>query len=92
MNIEQENVYIILFVQSLQGNVRIWFRQLPTTSFRSWEELTTIFKNQWGVKKDSLYFLIKFEELKRNFGEIVSYFIKRFNKLYHKMPSNYKPL
>ena len=81
-----------LFVQSLEGNVRIWFRQLPTASIRNWEELTTIFKKKWGVKKDPLYFLIEFDELKRNFGEPVSDFIKRFNKLYHKMPTDCKPL
>jgi len=43
------------------------------------------------VKKDFLYFLIEFEELKRNFGEPVSDFIKTFNKLYHKMLPDYKP-
>ena len=71
--------------------MRIWFRQLPAASIRNWEELTTIFKNQWGVKKDPLYFLTEFEELKRNFGELVAYFIKRFNKLYHKMIVDCKP-
>ena len=91
MNIEQENVYMKLFVWSLKGNVRTWFRQLPVNSIRNWEELTNIFKNQRGVKKDALYFLTKFEELKRNFGEPVSNFIKRFNKLYHKMPHDCKP-
>jgi len=35
VNIQQENVYMRLFVQSLEGNVRIWFRQLPTTSIRN---------------------------------------------------------
>ena len=43
------------------------------------------------MKKESLYFLNEFEELKRNFGETVSDFIKRFNKLYHKMPPDCKP-
>jgi len=92
MNIEQEIVYMRLFVQSLEGNVRIWFRKLPTASIRNREEVTIIFKNQWGLKKDPLYFLAEFEELKRNFSEPVSDFIKRFNKLYHKMRANCKPL
>ena len=43
------------------------------------------------MKKDPLYFLKKFEELVRNFGELVSDFIKIFNKLYHKMPADCKP-
>lgn len=32
MNIEHEDVYTRLFVQSLEGNVRIWFRQLQANS------------------------------------------------------------
>ena len=43
------------------------------------------------MKKDPLYFLLEFEELKRNFSELVLNFIKRFNKLYHKMPVDCKP-
>lgn len=92
MNIEQENVYMRLFVQSIEVYVRTWFRQLLANSIRNWEYLTNIFKNQWGVKKDALYFLTEFEELKRNFGELVYDFNKRFNKLYHKMPLDCKPL
>lgn len=91
MNIEQENVCMRLFVQSLEGNVRSWFRQLPANSIRSQEELTNIFKNQWGVKKDAIYFLIELKEPKSNFGEQVSNFIKRFNKRYHKMPPDCNP-
>ena len=60
MNIEQENVYTRLFVQYLEGNVRTWFRQLPANYIRSWEELTNVLKNQWGMKKDALYFLTEF--------------------------------
>lgn len=43
MNIEQEDVYMRLFVQSLAGNVRIWFRQLRFDSIRTWNELLNIF-------------------------------------------------
>lgn len=92
MNIEHENVYMRLFVQSLEGNVRIWFRKLRPNSIRSWNELTTIFKNQWGVKKDPMYFITKNEELKRSPSEPVVDFIKIFNKIYHKMPPDFKPL
>ena len=81
-----------IFVQSLEGNVRIWFRQLRADSIRTWNELITIFKNQWGVNKDHIYFLTKFEELKRNPGEPVVEFMKIFNKLYHKMLVDCKPL
>ena len=35
MNIEHEDVYMWLFVQSLEGNVRICFRQLRENSIRT---------------------------------------------------------
>ena len=44
-----------------------------------------------GVKKYHVYFLTKFEELRRNHGEPIAKFIKRFNKLYHKMLVDCKP-
>ena len=53
--------------------------------------MTNIFKNQWGVKKDPVYFLTGFEKLKRNFGEPTIDFIKIFNKIYHKMSPDCKP-
>jgi len=66
-----------LFVQSIKGNIRIWFRQLRENSIPSWNRLTNIFKNQWGVKKDPIYFVTKFEELKINLGEPMDDFIKK---------------
>lgn len=88
---EEEDDYMRLFVQYFRRKVRISFRQLRAHSIRTWNEIITIFKNQWGVKKDHVYFLTEFEELKRNTGELVVEFIKRFNKLYHKMPVDRKP-
>lgn len=58
---------------------------------RTWNELITIFKNQCRVNKDHVHFLTEFEELKRNPSEPVAIFIKRFNKLYHKMRVDCKP-
>lgn len=57
MNIEYEYVYKRLFLQSLEGNLRIWFRQIQDNSIKSWVELTKIFRNQWGNKKDIVYYL-----------------------------------
>ena len=35
--------------------------------------------------------MTEFDDLKRNPGELVADFIKRFNKIYNKMPPNCKP-
>lgn len=60
MNIEHDDVHMCLFVQSLEGNAKIWFRQLSADLIRPWNELTTILKNKRGVKKDPFYYLTKF--------------------------------
>lgn len=38
-----------------------------------------------------MYYLTEFEYLKRNLSELAADFIKRFNKLYNKMPPDCKP-
>jgi len=57
MNIEHENVYTRLFAQLLEGNVWIWFRKILAHSINSWAEVVNISKNQWGIKKDVVYYI-----------------------------------
>lgn len=48
--------------------------------------------HKWGIKKDHVYYLNKFEDIKRNLNEPVSDFSKRFNKIYNKKYADCKPL
>lgn len=80
-----------LFVQLLEGNVRIRFRNLQANYIPSWEALTNIFINQWVIKKYLVHYLTEFEEKKRNTNELVLDFIKSFNEIYNKMPAYCKP-
>jgi len=50
------------------------------------------FHKTMEIKKDHVYYLTEFEYLKRNPKEIVIDFVKRFNKLYNKIPTDCKPL
>jgi len=43
-----------IFIQSLTGEVRAWFRALPANSIINLEELYTTFLNRWEKKKDPL--------------------------------------
>lgn len=49
--IEHEDVYMRLFVQSLDGDVRKWFRTLPPRYINSRKVLEYNFLQQWGEKK-----------------------------------------
>jgi hypothetical protein len=79
-----------VFIQSLFGEARKWFRGLAPGSITSIEALDEGFLRHWGDKRDFLYYITKFGSLKRK-GESVSDISKRFNKMYSKIPYEIKP-
>jgi hypothetical protein len=91
MNIENEHVWMRVFVQSLDGEVRKWFRGLTLGSIARIEALDDAFPRKWGDKNDFMYYITEFGSLKRKEGESVSDFSKRFNKMYNKIPAEIKP-
>jgi uncharacterized small protein (DUF1192 family) len=91
LNIENEDVWMRVFVQSLDGEVRKWFRGLAPGSIAGIEALDTVFLRQWGDRKDYIYYMTEFGSLKKIKGESVSDFSKRFNKMYNKIPAEVKP-
>ena len=91
-NYEHTYVWMRLFVQSLDGEVRKWFRELPPGSIDGIDALEETFMKQWGDTKDYLYYQTKFHALKRKKGEDVGDFSKRFNKMYSKIPAEIKPM
>jgi hypothetical protein len=91
LNIENEDVWMRVFVQSLDGEVRKWFRGLTPGSIAGIEALDNAFLRQWGDKKDFMYYMTEFGSLKKKDGESVSDFSKRFNKMYNKIPAEIKP-
>jgi hypothetical protein len=80
-----------VFVQSLDGDVRDWFKDLPPGSVDGIVALDDSFLRHWGNKKDLLYYITEFRALKREEGESLSDFSKRFNKMYKKIPAKVKP-
>jgi hypothetical protein len=91
LNIENEDVWMRVFVQSLDGDVRKWFRGLAPRSIAGIEALDNVFLRQWGDRKDYIYYMTEFGSLKKQEGESVSDFSKRFNKMYNKIPTEIKP-
>ena len=80
-----------VFVQSLFGEARKWFRGLAPGSIMDIEALDEALLRHWGDKKDFLYYITEFGSLKRKEGDSVSDFSKRFNKMYKKIPDEIKP-
>jgi uncharacterized small protein (DUF1192 family) len=91
LNIENEDVWMRVFIQSLDGEVRKWFRGLAPRSIVGIEALDNVFLRQWGDRKDFMYYMIEFKSLNKMDGESISDFSKRFNKMYNKIPTEIKP-
>ena len=91
INIEQEDVWTRLFVQSLDGQARKWFKELPVGLVASIEALDDIFLKHWGERRDHPYYITEFINLKRENGESVSNFSKRLNNMHSKIPTEIKP-
>jgi hypothetical protein len=90
-NVEHADVWMRLFVQSLNGEARKWFRSLPPNSIVDIVALDDAFLKHWGDKKDFLYYITEFGALKRKQGESIPDFTKRFNQMYGKIPDEIKP-
>ena len=80
-NIKAKDVWMRMFVQSLDGEVRRWFRELPTNSITLIEYLQDVFMRQWGDTKDHTYYITEFGALRRKKDETIADFSKRFNKM-----------
>jgi hypothetical protein len=91
LNIENEDVWMRVFFESLDGEVRKWFRGLAPGSIVGIEALDSAFLRQWGDRKDFMYYMTEFGSLKKMEGESVSDFSKKFNKMYNKIPAEIKP-
>lgn len=91
INIEAEVVWMRVFVQSLDGEMRKWFKTLPAASIADITALDEVFLKYWGDRKDYFRYITEFGNLQRKNGESVSDFTKRFNKMYEKIPEVVKP-
>jgi len=92
LNIENEDVWMRVFVQSLDGEVRKWFRGLTPGSIAGIEVLDDVFLRPWGDKKNFMYYIKEFGSLKRKEGESIYDFSKRFKKMYNKIHAEIKPI
>lgn len=90
-NIEHVDVWMRLFVQSLDGEVRKLFCGLTPDSITRIKELDEYFLKQWGDGRDYLYYIIEFRDLRRKSGESVLDFTKRFNKMNNKIHDEINP-
>jgi len=89
--VDADDVRMRIFVQSLTGDVRTWFRALPANNINDLQALYQTFFNRWEKKKDPLHILSEHEALKRGTQETVRDYYTRFNNVYNAIPQNFRP-
>lgn len=63
LDISEDDVWMRVFVQSLEGEARKWFKELTTRSIVDTEALDDAFLKHGKNKKDILYYHTKFGNL-----------------------------
>lgn len=91
LNVEHLDVVMRLFIQSLDGEARKWFKAIPNASITTWKELENSFTQKWGEKRNHEYLLTEFNAIRKKPEEDILEFIKRFNKQYNNLSSKIKP-
>lgn len=89
--IDDDSVRMRIFVQSLTGDVRTWFRSLNVNTITTPDELYQAFTSRWEKKKDPLHLLGEYDTIKRGPQETVLEYCARFNNVYNAIPHNLRP-
>ena len=69
--IDESDVRMRLFAQSLTGEVKTWFRNLGAGSIADLAAFHRAFLNKWEKKKNPLQILSEFDDVKRAPNESV---------------------
>ena len=83
---------MILFAQSLKGQVRDWYLALTARSIADMATFKTLFLRKWEEKKNYVQIVSQYNQLKRGNDESVKNFSARFNSVYNSLPTDCKPL
>jgi ribonuclease HI len=89
--VDEVDIQMRLFTQSLTGDAKKWFKELPAASMPDLVAFQRSFLDRWEVKKNPLQILSEYENIKINQGESVQDYCTRFNNLYNAIPTEIKP-
>jgi hypothetical protein len=89
--VDEANVQMRLFAQSLMGDVKKWYKGLCVASVLDLTAFQQSFLERWEVNKNPLQILSEYENIRRNQGETVQDYYTDFNNQYNAIPTNIKP-
>jgi hypothetical protein len=87
----ENDTYMRLFVNYLEGKVVANFFDLPLKIFPTWEELVYWFKSTFGQPKSPADLLKEYNNITYNRGETINAFNLHFTKLYNQILKLIRP-
>jgi hypothetical protein len=89
---EAEDVVMILFANTLHGDARQWYYDLPDASITSMDQFEEVFLEKWGIKSEDIPLLLKnFEDIKQRENETLFDFQNRFEDTLYQIPKDHRP-
>jgi hypothetical protein len=89
--VEHEDLVIRMFVSTLEGEARTWYKSLLNASIDGWDSFQEKFIERWENKPNNSSLISAFTHIKKNGDETVTDFNARFSKNYYKFPITIRP-
>jgi hypothetical protein len=89
--VDYADVKMRLFVQSLSGEVRKWFKALSAASIQDFVAFEMSFITIWGDKKNPLQLLTQYNYMKRSPEDTMQEFSAHFMRVYNSIPIEFQP-
>ena len=84
--VDEDDVKMRLFAQSLKGEVKKWFRALTPRSIVNSRIFEQMFLDRWEEKKNYVQMLTQYNQLRRGNDESMKIFSSKFNMIYNSLP------
>jgi len=89
--IDEFDVQMRLFSQTLVGDANKWFKGLLANHITDLVALNRLFIDRWERRKNPLQILSEYDNIRRAPNESVQDYCTRFNNIYNAIPTNIKP-
>jgi len=89
--IDEADVQMRLFAQTLTGDVKKWFKAFPANHIFDLANFQRLFNDRWERKKNLFQILSEYQNIRRAPNESVQDYCTRFNNIYNAIPTNIKP-
>lgn len=91
LGVQEANVFIGIFVQSLVGNVLEWFQNLQDKYITTWDNLKERFLERFQLTIDAYHLLSNLFQIQMKESESMREFVDRFNQSVGKIPLAHQP-